>query len=229
LGNCEKDDNINGLHSIARITLVNMIAHEQYDVGFPERFSLLICGPSFSGKSVLLNRLIKSGMLHPRTKKIVYFCNSKYKDLPSGTIRVNSFEELEKYLKPNNLIILDDLGHEACSSSLVCDFFTKRVHHDGFSCVLMLQNLYTAGKFSRTITQNCQYLIYFKNPRDQTVVRYLSRQIFPDNPYLVSDAYKHAVRTPHGYIFLNLTQNCPDYLRVRTNILDPVTTVYMAD
>jgi hypothetical protein len=44
--------------------------------------------------------------------------------------------------------------------------------------------------------------------------------MFPDQPRLLPAAYKDAVSTkPHGYLMLDLRQETPEALRLRTNIL----------
>ena len=79
----------------------------------------------------------------------------------------------------------------------------------------------------RTRNLNVQYLVLFKNPRDQTVVDFLSRQAYPNNRQFLLDSFKDATVNPHGYLFMDFTQQCPDELRVRTDIFNPNgVTVY---
>lgn len=201
---------------------------EAHDVGLKHPFTLLIAGPSRAGKTHFVLKLLKSKLIEPTIKKTIWISSTSAPALPNVN-HVESIDSLE--LENNNneptIIILDDIGNEACNDRRVSDLFTKKSHHDGLSVILILQNLYNPGKYTRSITQNAQYLVFFKNPRDQSVLNTLSRQIFPRGGQFLIDAYHHATRTPHGYLFLDFTQCASDSIRVRTNVLENISTVYL--
>ena len=44
----------------------------------------------------------------------------------------------------------------------------------------LTQGLFPPGKFSKTINRNAHYIVAFKNPRDQTGIRTILLQAFPD-------------------------------------------------
>ena len=67
----------------------------------------------------------------------------------------------------------------------------------------------------------------FKNPRDKAQFSFLARQMFPGNSKFLSESYEDATKTPHGFIFLDFKQDTPDCLRVRANILDKESIVYV--
>ena len=62
------------------------------------------------------------------------------------------------------------------------------------------------------------YLVLFKNPRDQTQINYLSRQMYPKNNKFMDEAYLDATSIPYGYFFIDLKQSTPDDYRIQTNI-----------
>jgi hypothetical protein len=87
--------------------------------------------------------------------------------------------------------------------------------------------MFHQGGQHRTRNLNVHYLVLFKNPRDCTAIDFISRQAFPNSSGFLVDAFKDAVdNKPHGYIFIDFTQGCPDDLRVRTNIFDSNMIVY---
>ena len=86
--------------------------------------------------------------------------------------------------------------------------------------IFITQNLFHQGGNHRTRNLNVHYLVIFKNPRDQTVIDYLARQAFPSNRNYLIEAYQDATKDPHGYLFIDFTQQCPDDMRVRTDIFD---------
>lgn len=161
---------------------------------------------------------------NPYNRPIVWIGGSKPNDLPN-VIHIESLDSLEMH-EENSLLIIDDLGNEACNDKRVSDLFTKKSHHNGLGVILILQNLFNPGKYTRTITQNAQYLVFFKNPRDLTTIHFLSRQMAPNSSRYIIDAYNHATRNAYGYLFLDFTQETPDQLRVRTDIFNIISIVY---
>ncbi len=102
----------------------------------------------------------------------------------------------------------------------VCELFTKGSHHRNISVILLIQNVYHQGKFCRDISLNCKYLVLFKNPRDMSQIFMLGRQIFPESPKEFEKVYKEATSVPYGYLFLDLTQECNDLFRFRSDIFN---------
>ena len=99
--------------------------------------------------------------------------------------------------------------------------FTKVARHRQVTVIFITQNLFQKGGQHRTRNLNVHYLVIFKNPRGNTVIDFLARQAFPSNRNYLIDAFKDAtIDKPHGYLFLDFTQSCPDMLRVRTDIFN---------
>lgn len=205
------------------------MATQATDVSIQAPFSMLLCGPSGCGKSYLIRQLIESDMLVGDMRKKLWVSDTGDPQIAGVEYcegGLDILDNTELYNQPG-LIIIDDLGHLACNDRRVSDLFTKKRHHSGLSVILVLQNLFNPGKYTRTITQNAQYLVYFRNPRDSGVIYSLSRQMNPTNVQFLIQAYKHACKKPYGYLFINLTQQCPDELRYQTDICSPITTVYV--
>jgi len=76
-----------------------------------------------------------------------------------------------------NFVILDDFMKDGSSNSEVEQMFTQYVHHRSLSAFYIVQNLFFQGKSSRNISLNFNYLVLFKNPRDNTQMNMLVRQI----------------------------------------------------
>jgi hypothetical protein len=87
--------------------------------------------------------------------------------------------------------------------------------------IFLTQNLFHAGGKHRTRNINTHYLIIFKNPRDRTVIDFIARQAFPQNRKFLMDVFDDATKnTSHAYICLDFTQDCPDDLRVQTDLFN---------
>ena len=72
------------------------------------------------------------------------------------------------------------------------------------SVILISQNLFSKGKNARTISLNCNYLICFNNKRDQTQIRILGQQMFPDKIHYFRESFDDATSVPHGYLLIDL-------------------------
>ena len=92
-----------------------------------------------------------------------------------------------------------------------------------------MQNLFPKNKESRTISLNSQYIVVFKNPRDVSQMTTLAKQMYPGRVKFVQEAFVDATSTPYGYDLVDLKQDTPEDLRLRTSILpdDAVQYVYM--
>ncbi|XP_011859145.1 PREDICTED: uncharacterized protein LOC105556661 [Vollenhovia emeryi] len=125
------------------------------------------------------------------------------------------------------LLIIDDLMRESSSSDAIVDLITKGSHHKNLSVILISQNLFHQGRGQRDISLNANYIVVFKNPRDRAQIRHLARQVSPDDPKFLEEAYYDATSRPHGYLLLDLKQSTPDEYRFRTCIFPDDATHYV--
>ena len=65
---------------------------------------------------------------------------------------------------------------------------------------------------------NSQYLVLFKNHRDQQQIATLARQMYPEHSEKLLDAYQEATEVPLGSLVVNLKQFTPDSQRLRADI-----------
>ena len=112
----------------------------------------------------------------------------------------------------------------------VTNFFTTKKHHCNTSVIYLVQNLFLKNKESRTISLNTQYIVMFKNPRDVSQMTTLAKQMYPGRVKFVQDAFADATSTHYGYILVDLQQDNPEDLRLRTSILpdDAMQYIYMS-
>ena len=76
----------------------------------------------------------------------------------------------------HNICIIDNYVKSVSGNQLVENLFTNGRHLNlSFSSV---KTLFYAGKKCRTISLNSTYTVVLKNPRDQTKIRHLARQMF---------------------------------------------------
>jgi len=68
---------------------------------------------------------------------------------------------------------------------------------------------------SRHLTERKVYCC-FENVCDREQFSHLARQVLLHDSKVLSDAYLHATKAPHGYMVLDLSQDMNDSLRFRT-------------
>ena len=77
------------------------------------------------------------------------------------------------------LLILDDLqSSTVLESKEMLHIATVLSHHMRYNVILVLQNLFGQGKYSRSILLQSAYYISLCSPHDSQVLANLSRQIF---------------------------------------------------
>lgn len=207
---------------------------QNYDSSlFIHPFTCVVAGPSKSGKTELLMAILMNNdkFVRPKIENIVY-CYSIWQ--PGfdklKAIGVKFHEGICDYTQfsrtDNNLVVFDDLMDECSGDRVIQDLFTRGSHHLNISAIVLTQNLFNKGKYSRTISLNSQYLIIFNNPRDRSQIGYLARQMYPESPRFMHDVFRDATSTPHGYLFIDNNQETPNELRLQSSITGIVRVVY---
>ena len=201
---------------------------------FKHPFTCIVNGPTGCGKTHLLFQILENTerLFDLKPERIVY-CYSEYQPIFSQYKNTNiEFNEgvIEKQLlDPNirNLIIFDDLMDDCSDNSEIRDLFTKGSHHRNISVIMLTQNLFCRGKHFRTMSLNTHYMIVFKNPRDSSQIKFLSRQMFPNKSKFLNDAYYDATKNGYSYLFLDTSPSTNDDLRVQTDIININRIVYI--
>ena len=199
-------------------------------------FSMMVCGPSKAGKTLFTSKLLKHiDSLSSDSPKEIMWCYAEYQPTYNSLIReipylrlvqgIPDIKTLRKDSSIPRLMVLDDLMGESTKSTELSSLFTRGVHHWGISVVFIVQNLFFSGL--RTARVNTHYLTLFKNPSDKLQVATLARQLYPKKSNHFLEAFQDATSEPFSYLFVDLTQSCPEELRLRTNVFPgEITMVY---
>ena len=192
-----------------------------------------VVGPSGSGKThFVVNLLSHNGLFKEPTRQIYWLMGTdegesgdtqkQFKMLKRVKILKGFEEGWQEKPRKGDVVVIDDLFSESTKEQDFNNMFTKVARHRQVTVIFITQNLFHQGGQHRTRNLNVHYLVIFKNPRDNTVIDYLARQAYPSNRAFLIDAFKDAtLDKPHGYLFLDFTQACPDLLRVRSDIFNP--------
>jgi len=200
--------------------------------------TVLLSGATMSGKTTLTFEILKraKGMFEIPPDKIVYaygeyqpLYDEMEKTIPELTLHQNlpSKEEIDTWSSgsKHTVLILDDLLNQVTQSQDSLFLFCVTAHHRCVTVLFLTQNLYMPGKYARTISLNCHYVILFRNVRDSRQVVIFGSQVFPGKNKYFKDAYDKATAVPYGYLLVDLSPRTPEKYRLRTRILPGEDTI----
>ena len=195
-------------------------------------FTGIVAGPTACGKSTWVKNLItyQKDMIDPVPEQIIWFYGEwqPLYDTLSGMVefREGLADLTTLKTKKPTLVIIDDLMTETDKS--VSNLFTKGSHHRNLSVLHLVQNVFDKNKHTRTISLNAHYLVIFKNPRDASQITHLAKQMYPGHVRFLQEVFGDATSEAYGYLFIDLKQETPEHLRLRTKIMPNETQyVYM--
>lgn len=192
-----------------------------YDMRLKTGTTITIAGPSQSGKSSLVERIVRlrDEIFTEKVSQVLWYCSFQPTNKIQGvTYLVGLPNDINDRITPNCLVILDDFMQELSNSHVLTSLMTKAVHHLPMTLIYITQNIFHKTNDTKTRRLNTNYLIIFKNPQDKTQVDYLGRQMFPKDKGFLSLAYEDATKHPYSYLLVDSNQECEDEVRVRTNI-----------
>src|SRR3990167_1434163 len=170
--------------------------------------SIVVTGPTRSGKTYFVIKCLKHSLIQPFPNRILFLYKEwqpAYDELKILLPDVEFHEGLDGPLlnsltgADKNLVIIDDLMSSVGESKQISKLFTQESHHKNLTVIFLVQNLFYHGKEMRNISLNAHYLVLYKNPRDKSQIRYLAQQIFPENTKFLANAFNNATLHPHSY------------------------------
>lgn len=202
------------------------------DLRFRNDRVMCVAGPSQSGKTHFVLKLLEQRQEHfVKPLNTVLWCYGIYdstlhRQLENKGYKLHRGLPNEADIAPNSICVMDDLLTESQSSKEVTNMCTRLAHHKPCLVILIVQNLFPSGKDARTRSLNTHYYVIFKNPRDNLQFEIFARQIKAHQAKSLISAYEDATHRPYGYLLIDFTQECPDSLRYRANVLDLPVIVY---
>ena len=189
-----------------------------FDVRLKENFKLFISGPSRCGKTFFVADLLQNIQTFAKQPPslVIYIYKvwqSKFDEMNNVVhIFLEDQEDIVDKIKEYAtgapiLIVFDDMINSSSLSELA-PLFTVDARHMNMSLVFLTQRMFVNDEYFRQISQNCDYFIIFKNPRNSSEIRTLAQQITPGSLHLIN-MYIEATKEPFSYLFINLTQECP--------------------
>ena len=150
------------------------------EFAFKHPFSMLVVGPTQSGKTHFVEQMLTTPMMEfPSNKEVqvTWFYNQwqpRYKWLKKELGAQIKFQQglpdwsdtlQEINPKIHHILIFDDLMSQAVDSPILSRLFTQGRHRNA-SVILLMQNMFPKGKYNTDINRNAQYLVLFRSPSD---------------------------------------------------------------
>ena len=205
-----------------------------YDIRLKENFKLFLAGPSRCGKTFFVADLLQN--LDTITKDSPSFIIYVYKtwqwkfDEMKHLVHVfleddeNVVENIKMYATGQSILVVFDDMINSKSLNTLAPLFTVDGRHMNMSLVFLTQRMFVNDEYFRQISQNCDYFIVFKNPRNSSEIRTLAQQITPGSLFLIK-IYIEATKDPFSYLFINLTQECEREVKYLTQIFSKDNSV----
>lgn len=222
--------------------------HESYDPRFRVPGNMQIVGPSLSGKTTWLYRLLKDASHYFRLEdgspchfqKMLYCYGSSWQpafhqfqalgvEFHAGLPPLPLSDTFPEQQRPG-LLVLDDLMQETAKSEDMSQLLTRDTHHLNLFAITLNQNLYPGGKQQATQNRNYHYTVLFKNPADTRYVKALGNQWTGDSQSFF-EMYGKATEKPYGYLVVDHHPQTPEAIRFRTHLFlddgQPLTVFQM--
>ena len=207
----------------------------EYNIQVPKGSTHLLCGPSSSGKTYRVAQLLQikeEYIADGHSIQNIVFCYAAWQPIYDLLKEKNVVTKWVNYLPSNeqfielvedykdsggSIIVLDDFLTELNRDMVEIVCVTSR-HYNAVTFILF-QSLFPPNPLARQISLNVKYLYIHKNPRENAQISYLARQISPNSYKWIVDAYHEATKEPYSCFVIDMTQETPDGLRFRSNIL----------
>ena len=202
-----------------------------HDIRFKENFKIFVCGPSRCGKTVFIKDLLQNipSITKQNISKVIYvykvwqqtFEDMKLQGLVHFFLREeeNIVEKIKKLsFGEYSLVIFDDLINSK-NLEEISNLFVVDGRHSNYSMIFTSQRMFVNNEYFRQISNNCDYIVVFKNPRNYSEIRTLAQQLTPMSLDLL-EIYTKATKDPFTYLLINLTQECNEDLKFLSHLFD---------
>ena len=201
-------------------------------IKFVTPFVCLVAGSSSSGKTTLIFEILKQKdyMFTEPPVQIMYAYGawqSKFTEMQKCIPNIQFFDglptkqDLDTWASDgkHRILVLDDLMNRVERDADSADIFTQKSHHKNISLYFLVQNIYSQGKYFRTISLQAHYIILFKMRRDENSIYTFSRQLYPANTTYFMDAYRKATKDKYSYILIDISPHTNPEYSLRSHIL----------
>ena len=201
----------------------------------------IFSGSSQSGKTYLIGKILENQMqlFGSEFEQIKYFYPEYLDECPvqwhnsmktpisyePGFPRKSDIMEMPE----GSLIIIDDNMKKVVDSELMRQFFNVISGKRNLSIIVVTQNYFTQGKFSRDIRNSSNIVCLFRNCADATLNIRVSRAFKLEKAYQAAEAETFS-NSVYPYIFIDQSQRSQlSSYRVYSDILSKIRVAYSAN
>ena len=181
---------------------------------FVTPFRMILSGSSGSGKTAFAGRILENDIFDTSVEYVYYYFPCYLDEAPvdwhnSMTIPVSyqtglpSLEQLTS-MPANSVVILDDLMDECVTSGTIDHLFRVISGKRKISVMIMTQNYFTHGRYSRNIRNSCNFTVLLRNYCDATINNRAARAMKLTKPVTLAEQWNADKEYP--YIFIDQTQ-----------------------
>ena len=193
------------------------------------RLFMTVVGPSNSGKTHLIYRMLVGNSFYPKFDKIYFFYKEYQKlyrqmqsELNIEFVPCVDFDMIEKL--SDCLLIFDDSCEEIYDDKRFVNIATSG-RHKNVHVIYVKHNLFHKSKHSRTIDLNNTHVILFKSPRDVNQITYLGNQL--NNAKFLKECYIKATdENIYGHLLIDFDPKTSDGLRYCSNLTEPGPSIF---
>lgn len=192
-------------------------------------FTMTVAGPTKSGKTTFINKLIENSnsLFSIKPNKIFYFFNSvapknhdvlrkRVHKFYDGMPTMNWLESAYKKHGDNIVVVIDD--QDLSLNKDLAMIFNVGSSHFKANLIFVTHNIFNKQSEAREMSLNSDYYVLMKQIRDKTQIKRFFHQHHPSNPQAAMDVYLDATKEPYSYLLMDFHQETPDGLRMITNI-----------
>ena len=201
--------------------------------------SFMVCGPTNSGKTWFVKRILENAhLMFKEPPTFVLYCYGSvwqpmFDDMQQNVKSICFHEGLPTKAKlldiyrdnVHFICALDDLMSESANSVEVEQFVCIGSHHLNMTIICLVQNLFQKGKVMRTLSLHTHYFVLYKNRRDQEQIQRFGRQAFPQQSKYFLDTYQKATSTLYGYLSVDLNPHSNKLYSFRSRIFPGEDTI----
>ena len=195
-----------------------------------KRIFMAIVGPSGSGQTELILKLLMGNTFYPKIGTVLYL----YKEMEPAfsekmssrevNVKIMNFDGFQYVRKLEKVLLV---FNDSCEDIYKDKEFVRLAtagRHRGIDVIYVKHNLFQQSRWSRTIDLNTSHIILFKSPRDVQQLDLLGRQLNVSK--FLRSCYELATRDSFGHRLIDLDPRTSDCLRHCSNITRPGPTVF---
>ena len=194
------------------------------DFNFRHKFSLLVVGPTQSGKTHFVQQILENDRIvyEKKRKRRILWCYTQWQE---GYVALKKLFKKEITFAHGLPKFSDDLSEidadfnniiimaEAIDSPMVSRLFTQGRHRNA-SIILLLQNMFPKGKYNTDISRNAQYITLFRSPSDRKQIGIVAERMFDKSRDRFMAAFYKETEKPFGYLLVDNKPDTPGHKQV---------------